>query len=192
MDDLIRRADAINAMGDYLEQLNVSRRYAKSIINKCPSAQQWIPCNDSLPDEMEMVLISMDRDNQTVGRIVRMRGELVWQVDYHEYPIYAFDAWMPLPEPYADEYTIKNAGHRNKWLREFQKYVNSDTEEISEINACGLGIQCDLCQDPCHRLACALSMEYYCQEKGKPINYLNTSAEYFRELLTGEDNDIAD
>lgn len=38
-DDLIRRQDAINAMGDYLEQLNVSRRYAKSIINKCPSAQ---------------------------------------------------------------------------------------------------------------------------------------------------------
>lgn len=49
MDDLIRRADAINAMGDYLEQLNVSRRYAKSIINKCPSAQRtgkWIDMDE--------------------------------------------------------------------------------------------------------------------------------------------------
>ena len=37
--DLIKREDAIKAMADYLDLLGVARRYAKSVINKVPSAE---------------------------------------------------------------------------------------------------------------------------------------------------------
>ena len=46
MDDIIKREDAIKAMADYLDLLGVARRYAKSVINKVPSAEkhgEWIP-----------------------------------------------------------------------------------------------------------------------------------------------------
>lgn len=40
-----KREDAIKAMADYLDLLGVARRYAKSVINKVPSAEkqgEWI------------------------------------------------------------------------------------------------------------------------------------------------------
>lgn len=43
--DLIKREDAIKAMADYLDLLGVARRYAKSVINKVPSAEkqgEWL------------------------------------------------------------------------------------------------------------------------------------------------------
>lgn len=88
------------------------------------------------------------------------------------------------------EEAIKNAEHRNEWLREFQKYCNSDEvrdeSEKNGINACGYGIQCDMCRDSGHRLACALSMDDYCFKKGKQIDYQDKSVQYFRKLLRGE------
>lgn len=102
MDDLIRRADAINAMGDYLEQLNVSRRYAKSIINKCPSVQQWIPCNKKLPKEADEYLITTkDRHGDTFVKKTMYfpDDELWWDIS----PFETVTAWMPVPKPYEGE-----------------------------------------------------------------------------------------
>ena len=85
---------------------------------------------------------------------------------------------------------IDNRKNRDTWLRAFQKFCNSD--EIREesgkngINACGYGIQCDMCLDSSNRLACALSMDDYCFTQKKQIDYSNVSAEYFRKLLEGE------
>ena len=46
MRDTIYRDDAIEAVGNYFELINYSRRYAKSILNKVPSADrtqgEWI------------------------------------------------------------------------------------------------------------------------------------------------------
>ena len=46
MDDLIRRQDAIDAMLEAYEDLD-----AEWIIKRLPSAQQWIPCSERLPDQ---------------------------------------------------------------------------------------------------------------------------------------------
>lgn len=86
---------------------------------------------------------------------------------------------------------IDNRKYRDAWLRKFQKFCNSD--EIREesgrngINACGYGIQCDMCLDSSHRLACALAMDDYCFTQKKQIDYSNVSVEYFRKLLEGEE-----
>ena len=101
MDDLIKRADAITAMGDYLEQLNVSRRYAKSIINKCPSAQQWIPVSKKLPKEAEEYLITLkDHHGDTyVKKTMYFPDEELWWGVYSSETV---TAWMPVPEPYRE------------------------------------------------------------------------------------------
>ena len=86
---------------------------------------------------------------------------------------------------------IDNRKNRDAWLRAFQKFCNSDEirkeSEKNGINACGYGIQCDMCLDQSHRLACALAMDDYCFTQKKRIDYSNVSAEYFRKLLEGEE-----
>ena len=86
---------------------------------------------------------------------------------------------------------IDNRKNRDAWLRAFQKFCNSDEireeSERNGINACGYGIQCDMCIDSSHRLACALAMDYYFFAQKKQIDYSNVSPEYFRKLLEGEE-----
>lgn len=101
-DDLISRADAITAMGDYLEQLNVSRRYAKSIINRCPSAQQWIPMTERLPNMDDICLVCGKNGGMYVARFWTNGNLILWTktgTGKFVNPV----AWMPLPEPYEVE-----------------------------------------------------------------------------------------
>ena len=85
---------------------------------------------------------------------------------------------------------IDNRKNRDAWLRAFQKFCNSDEirkeSEKTGINACGYGIQCDMCLDSSNRIACALAMDDYCFTQKKQIDYSNVRADYFRKLLEGE------
>lgn len=109
-DDLISRQAAIDLFpNDALEwDTNygyIAPHFARRMIKDLPSAQQWIPVNERLPDHDECIKNNrlfnvsdgnrsysewFDYDKQKFGEHT-MAG---FRVDY------AVIAWMPLPEPY--------------------------------------------------------------------------------------------
>lgn len=114
MIDLISRQAAIDAMTNTLwhypnecyrnlNEYEFAKGLAELGLKSVPSAQQWIPCRKKLPRIGKNVLISMDDENVTVGRIVKIGKAKMWQIDIGEYPIDTFGAWMPTPKPYEVE-----------------------------------------------------------------------------------------
>lgn len=105
MDDLIRRQDAIERIdavfpvdpmrSEYAQGIASGAALAKTYVVQLPSAQQWIPCNERLPKEHTLVLVS---DGEKIG--IAYRREFLW---YHESYLGDIEAWMPLPEPYREE-----------------------------------------------------------------------------------------
>ena len=106
MDDVIYRQDAINEFSycqTYLfdsidRDPKISLEDAKYAIEQLPSAQQWIPCSERLPDSQEDVLC--DEDGHVILGFYTDE-EIGWH-DTHSYRIYP-TAWMPLPSPYREE-----------------------------------------------------------------------------------------
>ena len=88
MDDLVRRQDAIDAMLEAYEDLD-----AEWIIKRLPSAQQWIPCSERLPDQNGKYLVV---GRQKAINILKFDGGR-W------YGKWGVVAWMPLPSPYREE-----------------------------------------------------------------------------------------
>ena len=69
MSDYIKREDAIEAVADYFDKLEVSRRYAKSILNNMPSA-------DVIPrDYYDKVIEALTEKNS------RAIGEMLYEAD---------------------------------------------------------------------------------------------------------------
>lgn len=101
--DLIRRHDAIDAFTskysslDFMED-GVIELYVETI-DKLPSAQQWIPCSERLPEVGRCVLLS-------VGGLYTAEGCLRDDGDWNQFRWDAIQrkdmvgAWMPLPEPF--------------------------------------------------------------------------------------------
>lgn len=112
MDDLISRQAAITLPvipKEYREYQtsNLDDAYEQgwNDLQKCieslPSAQQWIPCSERLPEEFKRVLCCTD-----------MREMFLARVYIFDDGNYSFDdedgmawegnvvAWMPLPDPY--------------------------------------------------------------------------------------------
>ena len=56
----------------YTEVMTVDELISKSADETPPTVQQWIPCSEKLPRTGKNVLISMDDENVTVGRIVKI------------------------------------------------------------------------------------------------------------------------
>ena len=110
MKDLIYRQDAIDAL--FSEGRNVDSRYflaeriihesdAIEAISMLPSAQQWTPVTEGLPDKDVPVLVYLFGDSPYIAWINR-DGE--WETE--EFIIdcdYLPKAWMPLPEPYEEK-----------------------------------------------------------------------------------------
>lgn len=123
MDDLISRQAAIDAMKNMYQAAekwgweatdDVIKARAESCmasliemklrIEKLPSAQQWIPCSDSLPAVGVNVLVCYK-----LGQIRYVSiGELLGDGEFHGYDDEYLSkegrkrkavAWMPLPEP---------------------------------------------------------------------------------------------
>lgn len=101
MDDLISRQAAIEAVGevhplDYNAQSTVNR------IKKIPSAQEWIPVSERMPEVGHNVLIAVDDGYVAEGcRAV----DNTW-VQYRWSTVLSEDkviAWMPLPKPPKEE-----------------------------------------------------------------------------------------
>ena len=135
MSDLISRHDSISYIDRVMNSglgKNKSLEYIRKYLENMPSAQQWIPCSERLPETGTNVLLYIpprDGVNQQGIRIgyrdernpipedekgernfwgIRTYGG-EWNVTgwgYYDRPIPA--AWMPLPEPWKGESNVDN------------------------------------------------------------------------------------
>lgn len=67
------------------------------------AVSEWIPCEERLPSEKEVVLICDRSGNRFVGKLIRTDTGYKWSI-----PLFVVwmdvedgDAWMPLPKPYG-------------------------------------------------------------------------------------------
>lgn len=107
MEDLISRQAAIDLLQEWADgysYIEVETNLAIKEFKELPSAQQWIPCSERLPEEYGLYLC-------TVKKAVD-RGLFAGFVEIQLYDPntgiwYDADrrvtAWMPLPEPYQEE-----------------------------------------------------------------------------------------
>lgn len=101
MDDLIRRQDAID-LCDWYENPSMH-----DDLIKLPSAQQWIPCSESLPmAKTDVLLTSWNGKQQFVGWL-DFFGRWHDDDDFEVTEGYEPLAWMPLPEPYKAESEVE-------------------------------------------------------------------------------------
>lgn len=101
MDDLIYRQDAIEA---------VLCDWCINPIKAIPSAQQWIPCSERLPecDYTDVLICVHDKRKGCENDFYVIQA---YTVGKHWEPTLAVDmtdfdvvAWMPLPGPYEDKH----------------------------------------------------------------------------------------
>ena len=99
MSRLLREEDVINTIKSIPEGNWANKKYIQEI-KKVPTAQQWIPCNEMLPEIGVAVLVDSDLGVMTGWR----DGELWFGYrpcyDPVELIVYA---WMSMPEPYKPE-----------------------------------------------------------------------------------------
>ena len=100
MDDLIRRQDAISVLNAKCKKafnLTCGEEDCECAeymaLRDLPSAQQWIPCSERLPDQNGKYLVV---GRQKAINILKFDGGR-W------YGKWGVVAWMPLPEPYREE-----------------------------------------------------------------------------------------
>lgn len=109
MDDLISRWEAFKAVMDDENITNAmdsandgemhrTKRAASRIIAGLPSAQQWIPCSERLPEDSSPVLIT-HRGGVSYGWYNGRYFERGASTNHRK--LQTVIAWMPLPKPYG-------------------------------------------------------------------------------------------
>ena len=99
MDDVIYRQSAIEILGKHcnMDYGKVCGKDCECIeymaLRDTPSAQQWIPCSERLPDQNGKYLVV---GRQKAINILKFDGGR-W------YGKWGVVAWMPLPSPYREE-----------------------------------------------------------------------------------------
>lgn len=103
MDDLIRRADAIDAFmtatadGDKFE-------WCEWVLKQLPSAERktgrWIPCSERMPNPAKHVLVTLrwGEDDYEVTEL-DVGVDMACGSHFVKYMV----AWMPLPEPWKGD-----------------------------------------------------------------------------------------
>lgn len=115
MDDLISRAAALDALGecqmiwtddnDYVLGARNQYDMDRLAIETVPSAQQWIPVAEGLPDKYEYVLLTCERNGNLVTDFGCLSpdidGDTSWWIAAHDLiEGWRVLAWCPLPEPW--------------------------------------------------------------------------------------------
>lgn len=101
MDDVIYRQEAIevaDAVWMVTGDNNVAKVWAQ--LKDVPSAQQWIPCSERLPEIGQTVITSSD-----LGRVreATYKGFDAWTIHGVVHWTDEILSWMPLPEPYKED-----------------------------------------------------------------------------------------
>ena len=108
-DDLIRRQDALKvvyeqrmeAIGCIPEAFNAGIDTSASALEKIPSAQQWIPCSERLPEDDRTKVVTLANGSAEAGYYSNGDWWCVGDSITLENPTVI--AWMPLPKPYEAE-----------------------------------------------------------------------------------------
>lgn len=108
MDDLISRQAVLNALTgkDIASEYPLLNETLERIIKSLPSAQQWIPCSERLPEIDVFALVTLQHFNGEIDVVIAkvVKGyfskELEWESDDGEWTwgIKHGVAWMPLPK----------------------------------------------------------------------------------------------
>ena len=90
----------------YLDEDMIER--IKIGIKRLPSAQQWIPCSERLPEDDTLMLVNYIYSRPDAGDIWIGWHEMenVWYIDGEAHSSEFGNeviAWMPLPEPWMGE-----------------------------------------------------------------------------------------
>ena len=110
MSDLIDRQAAIDATWEeptYTDPINVLTE-VRDRIKQLPFAQRWIPCEERLPEDVEIgeeyptVIFCTSDGAVYVGGYEHLGGKW-WYMDTWEAEAKGVVAWMPLPEPWRGE-----------------------------------------------------------------------------------------
>lgn len=76
---------------------------AMGVIEDMPSAQQWIPCSERLPDNLKSVLVYFrEVHNQEYNYDIAIYAGGKWFGNVLEKCSGQVIAWQPLPEPYVE------------------------------------------------------------------------------------------
>ena len=121
MNDLISRQAAIDEAKEWIDAVYFEendKRERKAIecfigsLKNMPSAQQWIPCSERLPEikehhTSEPCIVYCDNEAYAFAELEEnIFGQVGWNCerddDYHE-AAGTVIAWMPLPEAYKGE-----------------------------------------------------------------------------------------
>ena len=108
MDDLISRQAAIEVIdavfpvdpmkSEYAQGIACGAALAKTYVEQLPSAKQWIPCSERLPEEFKRVLCCTDKEEMFLACVYIFDNGYTF--DNEERMMWDGDvvAWMPLPE----------------------------------------------------------------------------------------------
>ena len=121
MSDLISRQGAIEYFmtntnwhdedGYPIEDAEEKRKLLTDYFNGIPSAQQWIPCSERLPEITKFVLVCDVDGEISIARLdwdEWVEDSLIWiseavQAQEWEWDLDEIKAWMPLPEPWREK-----------------------------------------------------------------------------------------
>lgn len=100
LNDTISRHAAIDTFYKY-PNIDWTTLDVLAKINALPSAQQWVPCSERLPEEYGNYLITTHDGNVDIGTI-DPKKKSVWSACDADgfYWLREVVAWMPLPKPY--------------------------------------------------------------------------------------------
>ena len=107
MDDTIYRQAAIDELDHAAWGKEYDKVLAKTMLESLPTAQQWIPCSERLPEYDGDAYLVTDYCEQINRKRIHVsycyiNKEGFWS----DVPLgYKVIAWMPLPEPYRERRT---------------------------------------------------------------------------------------
>ena len=102
MTDLISRQAAIDALNKYVDynddgEQEINTDCVFHTLEELPSAPQWIPCSERLPEIEHDYLVTILNSFVTIASFQKLEGWSVWDDEAQAWDI---TAWRPLPEPY--------------------------------------------------------------------------------------------
>lgn len=99
--DILALQDCDNGFSDTYDKACII-----GVIDEQPTIEErkWIPCSERLPEEKKEVLISAE-NGLYIAELEIINGREYWSEVIEYRYIENVEAWMPLPEPYAERRT---------------------------------------------------------------------------------------